>query len=375
MENTMLLTLKCVNPAQDRMPVIEDLQMRICINGCYFEIATATTATTPPTPPTPIPTVPTVPTVPTASATPFWQAYAHFIAERGQANGWTAATYHKFEAVRHLLMEFHPAPDLGFHHFDTDGLNAYVNFLITKKDMRNTTIANQLGFLKWFLRWSLAKGFHHCHDFEWFKPKLRKTGRKVVFLTQDELNRLRTFPIPKRMKYLERVRDVFLFSCFTGLRYSDVFNLKKSDVKENAIEITTVKTADSLVIELNDHSRAILDKYKHEALSGNKALPVISNQRMNIYLKQLGEMAGLDDPVRKTYFKGSRRIDQIIPKYRLLASHVGRRTFVCNALALGIPPQVVMKWTGHSDYASMKPYIDIADDVKASAMCRFNRYF
>ena len=197
----------------------------------------------------------------------------------------------------------------------------------------------------------------------------------MVFLTQDELNRLRTFPIPKRMKYLERVRDVFLFSCFTGLRYSDVFNLKKSDIKDNAIEITTVKTADSLIIELNDHSRAILDKYKHETLSGNKALPVISNQRMNIYLKQLGEMAGLDDPVRKTYFKGSRRIDQIIPKYRLLASHVGRRTFVCNALALGIPPQVVMKWTGHSDYASMKPYIDIADDVKASAMCRFNRYF
>ncbi|MDE6516027.1 MAG: hypothetical protein K2L03_08320, partial [Bacteroidales bacterium] len=79
MENTMLLTLKCVNPAEDRMPIIEDLQMRICINGCYFEITTATTATTPPTPPTPIPTVPTVPT---ASATPFWQAYAHFIAER-----------------------------------------------------------------------------------------------------------------------------------------------------------------------------------------------------------------------------------------------------------------------------------------------------
>lgn len=54
-------------------------------------------------------------------------------------------------------------------------------------------------------------------------------------------------------------------------------------------------------------------------------------------------------------------------------THTGRRTFICNALALGIPAQVVMKWTGHSDYKAMKPYIDIADDVKANAMNKFNQ--
>ena len=60
-------------------------------------------------------------------------------------------------------------------------------------------------------------------------------------------------------------------------------------------------------------------------------------------------------------------------KYTLLGTHAGRRTFICNALALGIPPQVVMKWTGHSDYKAMKPYIDIADDIKANAMSKFNQ--
>ena len=60
------------------------------------------------------------------------------------------------------------------------------------------------------------------------------------------------------------------------------------------------------------------------------------------------------------------------PKYELLVSHVGRRTFICNALSLGIPAQVVMKWTGHSDYKAMKPYIDIADDIKAVSMSKFN---
>lgn len=71
--------------------------------------------------------------------------------------------------------------------------------------------------------------------------------------------------------------------------------------------------------------------------------------------------------------KSQERIDEVTPKYALLSTHAGRRTFICNALALGIPAQVVMKWTGHSDYKAMKPYIDIADDIKANAMNKFNQ--
>ena len=169
------------------------------------------------------------------------------------------------------------------------------------------------------------------------------------------------------------MRDVFLFQCFTGLRYSDVFNLRRSDIKGDHIEVTTVKTSDSLIIELNNHSKAILDKYKDVAFEHDKVLPVITNQKMNDYLKELAEMAGIDEPVRQTYYKGNERIDDVTPKYALLGTHAGRRTFICNALALGIPPQVVMKWTGHSDYKAMKPYIDIADDIKANAMSKFNQ--
>ena len=90
-------------------------------------------------------------------------------------------------------------------------------------------------------------------------------------------------------------------------------------------------------------------------------------------LKELGELAEINDPVRETYYKGNERIDTVTPKYALLGTHAGRRTFICNALALGIPAQVVMKWTGHSDYKAMKPYIDIADNIKANAMNKFNQ--
>ena len=301
----------------------------------------------------------------------FFQVFDDFVEDCGRQNDWTDSTYEKFAAVKNHLTNFRKG--LTFEFFDERGLNDYVIYLRDIKEMRNTTIGKQLSFLKWFLRWAYKKGVHQNNAYDSYKPKLKSTQKKIIFLTWDELNRLREFKIPSNKQALERVRDVFLFQCFTGLRYSDVFNLRRSDIKDDHIEITTVKTSDSLIIELNNHSKAILDKYNDVAFEDDKVLPVITNQKMNDYLKELAEMAGIDEPIRQTYYKGNERIDEVTPKYILLGTHAGRRTFICNALALGIPPQVVMKWTGHSDYKAMKPYIDIADDIKANAMSKFNQ--
>ena len=301
----------------------------------------------------------------------FFQVFDDFVEDCGRQNNWTDSTFEKFAAVKNHLTNFREG--LTFEFFDERGLNDYVGYLRDVKEMRNTTIGKQLSFLKWFLRWAFKKGVHQNNAYDSYKPKLKSTQKKIIFLTWDELNRLREFKIPSNKQALERVRDVFLFQCFTGLRYSDVFNLRRSDVKGDHIEVTTLKTSDSLIIELNNHSKAILDKYKDVAFEDDKVLPVITNQKMNDYLKELAELAGIDEPVRQTYYRGNERIDEVTPKYTLLGTHAGRRTFICNALALGIPPQVVMKWTGHSDYKAMKPYIDIADDIKANAMSKFNQ--
>ena len=301
----------------------------------------------------------------------FFQVFDDFVEDCGRQNNWTDSTFEKFAAVKNHLTNFREG--LTFEFFDERGLNDYVGYLRDVKEMRNTTIGKQLSFLKWFLRWAFKKGVHQNNAYDSYKPKLKSTQKKIIFLTWDELNRLREFKIPFNKLALERVRDVFLFQCFTGLRYSDVFNLRRSDIKGDHIEVTTVKTSDSLIIELNNHSKAILDKYKDVTFENDKVLPVITNQKMNDYLKELAELAGIDEPIRQTYYKGNERIDEVTPKYALLGTHAGRRTFICNALALGIPPQVVMKWTGHSDYKAMKPYIDIADDIKANAMSKFNQ--
>ena len=305
-----------------------------------------------------------------SSKNDFIIAYDEFKNVNGRQKNWAKSTLQKFESVKVHLSTF--KSDLTFEYFDENGLNNYILYLGEIKKMRNTSILKQLGFLKWFLRWAYEKGYNRLNAFEKFKPNIRIVAKKVIFLTPDELKSLREFVIPEQKKYLERVRDVFIFCCYSSLRYSDVYNLKKSNIKSNHIEITTVKTGDSLFIDLNDYSSAILNKYKDVPFKNDNALPVISNQKMNDYIKELAELVGFDEPIHETYYIGAKRIDTVTPKYELLSTHAGRRTFICYALSIGIPIQIVMKWTGHSDYKSMKPYIDVINELKANEMKKFN---
>lgn len=307
----------------------------------------------------------------------FFDYFDEFTKEMGCKNDWTEATFQKFASLKKHLENFDSK--INFSKLDEKGLDSLIEYFrnvpIGKNTigMRNSTIGKQIGFLKWFLRWVTSKNYNTEIAFQSYRPNLKSYEKRVVFLEWDELMSVYNAEIPDNKKYLERVRDVFCFCCFTSLRYSDVANLKRSDVFKEYISITTIKTADNLKIDLNDYSKAILSKYKNKSFPHNNALPVISNQRMNEYLKELGKLCNIDKQITITYFKGNKRYDEVYSKYELLGTHTGRRTFICNALILGIAPQIVMKWTGHSDYKAMKPYIDIADNAKSEAMTLFNK--
>ena len=238
--------------------------------------------------------------------------------------------------------------------------------------LKNSTLSKKFDFLRWFLKWATAKGYNSNLAYQSYKPTLKQTQKKVIYLTKDELRQIQSLDLSGPKVHLDTIRDIFLFCCFTGLRHSDVYNLKRTDIKDDHIEITTIKTADSLSIELNKLSRAILEKYKGIQFPGDKALPVIQNQPMNRALKELCRLAGIDEEIRITTYRGKDRQDVIKKKWELVGTHTGRRTFIVSALSLGIPPNVVMKWTGHSDYKAMKPYIDIADKIKAESMSKFD---
>ena len=297
--------------------------------------------------------------------------YDQFMEEMGVMNNWTKATFTKLNTVKSHLLSYNPK--LKFSDLDINGLTKLVYFLREEKEYRDSTIKKYLGFLKWFLKWSVRTYINHNTDFESFKPKLKKSNSTIVYLYWDELMKLYDYKFTSEQTHLERVRDVFCFSCFTSLRYSDVANLKKSDVFKNYISITTVKTADALKIDLNEYSKEILKKHKKYKSEDNSALPVISNQKMNDYLKDLAKLLKFDREISNTYYIGNKRIDEVLLLHDVISTHAGRRTFISNALIMGIPPQTVMQWTGHSDYSAMKPYIAIADRDKAKAMEMFNK--
>jgi integrase len=304
----------------------------------------------------------------------FFMVFDLFTRTIGEQNQWTSATYEKFTALKNHLLVFDPK--LSFYTVNDNKLQDYVNYL-SKKDFRNTTIAKNLAFVRWFFRWAAQKGYYQGTIHDTFKPKLKGidgNSKEIIYLTQDEIRQLQEHVFLGNEQALERVRDVFLFCCFTGLRYSDVVKLKRSDVKNGFIKVVTQKTVNGLVIELNKHSQTILDKYKDVILPNDKALPVISNEKMNEHLKRLGQICGLEEPTRVVYFKGNVRHEEVYPKWALLTTHCGRRTFVVSALQLGIPVEVIMRWTGHSSYDAMKPYAKIVDEVKEKSMSKFDNF-
>ena len=232
-----------------------------------------------------------------------------------------------------------------------------------------------MALIRWYLRWAHNNGYYRGKSHDTFRPKFKgisPESKEVIYLSTDELEKMRKYEFGTKYKALERVRDVFLFCCYTGLRYSDVAKLKKTDLRKNSIHIVTQKTIDGLDIEYNRYSQEILDKYKDVKFTGGTALPVISNQKMNDQLKVIGEMSKIDAPVRVVFFRGNERVEEVYYKWQLLTTHCGRRTFVVTALQLGIPAEVIMRWTGHSSYNAMKPYVKIVDRLKKESMSKFD---
>lgn len=331
-----------------------------------------------------------LPETDTAPALGLYDYFDMFCKEMGTANTWTAATYQKFDALKKHLTAFNSR--LTFADLNEKTLTAFITFLRETKEMKNTTIGKQWGFVKWFLRWATNKGYNTNTAFQAFTPKLKTTAKKVIFLEWEELMSVFNYEIPANgaevtltnadghqytkvvhdAAAIAKTRDIFCFCAFTSLRYSDAANLKRADVTGDKMTLTTIKTADTLTIELNKYALAILAKYEETSTPGGFVFPHLTNQRMNIYLKDLCELCGINKPITQTYYRGSQRFDETAPKYELMGTHAGRRTFICNALMLGIPAEIVMKWTGHSDYKAMKPYIDVTNAAKAKAMSMFN---
>lgn len=242
-----------------------------------------------------------------------------------------------------------------------------------KNKYANRTATKQIKILQSFLRWSLANGYPVSQEAIGYKPNLTVVKNIVTFLNYAELQQFASFQFPKEKQYLDKARDLFVFMCYTSLRYSDLVNLRPGHIKEGTIEMFTWKTHDRVTVPLVKKAKEIIEKYKDKPGKEGRLFPVSSDEKMNDYLKQAAKLAGLNKEFCMVKYIGSERIEEICKMHEIISCHDARRTYICISLALGIPPEIVMKATGHSDYESMKPYIEVADETQALEMEKWEK--
>jgi integrase len=250
---------------------------------------------------------------------------------------------------------------LQFSSVDVALFLAFQNYLVTQTSLLNITISKQLSTFKTLLNYARTMGISVSDKYRDFK--IKREELEVLALNEEEFLRLYYFDLSSSKKY-DRVRDAFCFSCVTGLRYSDLSQLKNEHISETEINIRIQKTKQLLTIPLNKYSKEILLRYTGEI----KPLPVISNQKMNKYIKKICELAGIDSPIEIVRYKGGAKIAQTYPKYELMSVHIGRKTFATLSLIKGMSSEVTMSITGHKDYKSFSRYVRVAEKEKQRAM-------
>ena len=320
----------------------------------------------------------------------FYETFDTLVAKARVECQWSLSTIKKYNTFRNHLQSF--APKTRFAEWDKDMINKFIVFEGRKLKMMESSVQKDIKMLKWFLKRAMEVGAKVPPDFLNFRHKFKLIEKEVVFLNWDELIKLYNFDVPEEDSHvclkdisgrnykktvrnrssLVKTRDLFCFCAFTGLRYSDMATLKRTDITSDFINVITEKTDCTLKVPLNAYSRSILQKYEDEIYPGNLALPVITNQKMNAYLKDLCEICGFNTSIKYSYYKDHIRYDEVYPKWQLLGTHGARRTFICVALELGIPTTVIRKITGHADEAAMRPYIAITDKTIIEAMSKFS---
>ncbi|ACT93584.1 site-specific integrase [Dyadobacter fermentans] len=243
--------------------------------------------------------------------------------------------------------------DLEITQLDFDFIADYEFWLKSQRGCNHNTTMKYLANFKKIVLSCVKRGWLPRDPFVSFKLGKHDVDREV--LSEAELFSIMSKKMPTTR--LDQVRDIFVFCCYTGLSYADVYKLKRSEVilgvdKNRWITLKRQKTDTASRIPLLDSAAKILDKYKDHAQCAvaDQLLPVLSNQKMNSYLKEIGDLCHID---------------------RNITFHLARHTFATTVtLANGVAIESVSKVLGHKNIRTTQHYAKVIDkkvgeDMKA----------
>ena len=287
-----------------------------------------------------------------------------FIDEFIKASNKHISTVKQYKLTLNNLIEFKTAFrfPLEFESVDPVFYEKFMRFLLNKGYSPNT-IGSRVKNLKVFMGEAIERGLTDNTHFKSSRFKKPYEKSESIYLTLDEIKAIYELDLSENTR-LEKVRDLFIIGCYTGLRFSDLEQLHTDNLIDNKtkIKIKTVKTGEVVVIPLHKHVREILEK--HDGIPPQ----LISNQKMNDYLKEIGEKAGIIDAVIINTTKGVIKESTTYNKFELITSHTARRSFATNAYLNDIPSISIMKITGHSTEKAFLTYIKISQEDNANKL-------
>lgn len=264
----------------------------------------------------------------------------------------TKPTYQKYEITRKHLADFikskYNLSDIAIKEINLMFITDFEVYLRTTCKCNANTTAKFMQFFKRIVIIALRNGILTIDPFLNYKIRIKTVDRG--FLTEAEVVTI----LKKKMvsERLEHVKDLFLFACLTGLSYIDLVNLRADEIRENFdgelwIMTKRQKTGVKVNVPLLEIPKMILNKYR-DKLPNGRILPVMSNQKLNAYLKEIADVCG-------------------IPKK--LTFHMARHTFATTfTTSKGIPLETVSRMLGHTNLRTTAIYARVTDDKVGNDM-------
>jgi len=254
----------------------------------------------------------------TGKEKPFWDAYQEYLEQLNVK----PKTRMNYELYHTKLKEFEQETGylIDYATITPAFAENYKYYILTKKNLSWNTYATAIKKLKFFMVWALKMEHHSETSFRKFSATEKEPT--VITLTEKELTTLYNWDF--HSDRLNQVRDLFCFSCLTGLSYVDISTLRREHLDKGTIIKHRVKSKQRIETPLPEAAKKILERYSGKF----KPLPKISNQKYNEYIRECAMIAGIDAPVIYLDFTGGKTTEITKPKYEVLSSHKGRKTFI-----------------------------------------------
>ena len=264
---------------------------------------------------------------------------------KGTINGYRCA----IKSLKEFERKFRRRLD--WNNFDHKFYTDYQSFQYNIKGNSQNLFGKRISQIKAILNNATKLGLNKYLIFKEYK--VLKTKSKKEYLNEEEIQLLWDLDLSDK-KRLERVRDIFLVCCYTGVRFSEYKNLKKENIElginGKSINYYSKKTKKYVHTICNDITFDLLKKYRFN-------LPHISGQKYNEYIKEVCELAGIDIIITVHTYKSGKAIKYEKQKFKLIASHTARRSFVTNLYKKNVPTNQIMVATGHTKESTLSSYI------------------